>query len=151
MDPGLERYRSGQTGQTVNLLAIAFSGSNPLLSTISPARGHADLLHGVAAYGIRLDTTTVFVNGRARPEPSGFANQIAVLERLDAAMEFVNRNFLNLTDAFAGHLEFLPHFLQRPGFLPVEPEAQGHDFSLARRQVFEVLADFLPHRLYAKQ
>ena len=29
-----ERYRSGQTGQTVNLLAYAFSGSNPLLSTI---------------------------------------------------------------------------------------------------------------------
>ena len=25
------RYRSGQTGQTVNLLAHAFSGSNPLL------------------------------------------------------------------------------------------------------------------------
>jgi hypothetical protein len=25
------RYRSGQTGQTVNLLAYAFSGSNPLL------------------------------------------------------------------------------------------------------------------------
>jgi hypothetical protein len=27
----LGRYRSGQTGQTVNLLAYAFSGSNPLL------------------------------------------------------------------------------------------------------------------------
>ena len=25
------RYRSGQTGETVNLLAHAFSGSNPLL------------------------------------------------------------------------------------------------------------------------
>ena len=25
------RYRSGQTGETVNLLAYAFSGSNPLL------------------------------------------------------------------------------------------------------------------------
>jgi 4-amino-4-deoxy-L-arabinose transferase-like glycosyltransferase len=30
----LERYRSGQTGQTVNLLAYAFGGSNPPLSTI---------------------------------------------------------------------------------------------------------------------
>ena len=28
------RYRSGQTGETVNLLAYAFSGSNPLLPTI---------------------------------------------------------------------------------------------------------------------
>ncbi len=31
---GVERYRSGQTGQTVNLLAFAFGGSNPPLSTI---------------------------------------------------------------------------------------------------------------------
>ena len=30
----MERYRSGQTGQTVNLLAIAFVGSTPTLSTI---------------------------------------------------------------------------------------------------------------------
>jgi hypothetical protein len=29
-----ERYRSGQTGQTVNLLAHAFGGSNPPLSTM---------------------------------------------------------------------------------------------------------------------
>jgi hypothetical protein len=28
------RYRSGQTGQTVNLLAHAFAGSNPALPTI---------------------------------------------------------------------------------------------------------------------
>ena len=28
-----ERYRSGQTGQTVNLLSIDFGGSNPPLST----------------------------------------------------------------------------------------------------------------------
>ena len=28
------RYRSGQTGQTVNLLAYAFAGSNPALPTI---------------------------------------------------------------------------------------------------------------------
>ena len=30
----LERYRSGQPGQTVNLLAYAYGGSNPPLSTI---------------------------------------------------------------------------------------------------------------------
>ena len=28
------RYRSGQTGETVNLLAYAFSGSNPLLPNL---------------------------------------------------------------------------------------------------------------------
>lgn len=30
----MERYRSGQTGQTVNLLAFAFQGSNPCLPTM---------------------------------------------------------------------------------------------------------------------
>ena len=34
----LERYRSGQTGQTVNLLAHAFGGSNPPLSTTRTRR-----------------------------------------------------------------------------------------------------------------
>ena len=31
----MERYRSGQPGQTVNLLAFAYGGSNPPLSTNS--------------------------------------------------------------------------------------------------------------------
>lgn len=35
----VERYRSGQTGQTVNLLAYAFEGSNPSLSTIFARKG----------------------------------------------------------------------------------------------------------------
>ena len=34
------RYRSGQTGQTVNLLAYAFEGSNPSLPTISCVENH---------------------------------------------------------------------------------------------------------------
>jgi hypothetical protein len=34
-----ERYRSGQTGQTVNLLANAFGGSNPPLSTTRAGEG----------------------------------------------------------------------------------------------------------------
>lgn len=34
----MERYRSGQPGQTVNLLAFAYGGSNPPLSTIRHAR-----------------------------------------------------------------------------------------------------------------
>ena len=32
-------YPSGQRGQTVNLLAYAFTGSNPVPTTISPPRG----------------------------------------------------------------------------------------------------------------
>src|ERR1017187_7383267 len=35
----MERYRSGLTGQTVNLLAYAFGGSNPPLSTIFARKG----------------------------------------------------------------------------------------------------------------
>ena len=34
------RYRSGQTGQTVNLLAYAFEGSNPSLPTIFCVDSH---------------------------------------------------------------------------------------------------------------
>ena len=34
-----ERYRSGQTGQTVNLLDHSFGGSNPPLSTKAPSAG----------------------------------------------------------------------------------------------------------------
>jgi hypothetical protein len=41
----LGRYRSGQTGQTVNLLAYAFSGSNPLLPILRP------LASSAASYG----------------------------------------------------------------------------------------------------
>jgi hypothetical protein len=37
-----ERYRSGQTGQTVNLLAFAFGGSNPPLSTTGSTRVKTD-------------------------------------------------------------------------------------------------------------
>ena len=33
-------YRSGQTGQTVNLLAYAFEGSNPSLPTIFRVENH---------------------------------------------------------------------------------------------------------------
>jgi hypothetical protein len=39
----LERYPSGQREQTVNLLAVAFGGSNPPLSTIFLKAGVAQL------------------------------------------------------------------------------------------------------------
>ena len=37
----LERYRSGQTGQAVNLLAQAYGGSNPPLSTTAGLKSRA--------------------------------------------------------------------------------------------------------------
>ena len=40
MPAGSGRYPSGQRGQTVNLLAYAFGGSNPPLATIRP-RGNS--------------------------------------------------------------------------------------------------------------
>ena len=33
-------YQSGQMGQTVNLLAYAFGGSNPSLPTMKPSRNY---------------------------------------------------------------------------------------------------------------
>src|SRR5579862_1626308 len=86
-----------------------------------------------------------------RVRGSGFADATAVVERIDAAAEFAQRDFLDLADAFAGHFELLPYVVQRPRFLPVQAETHGHDFSLTRCQILEMLADFLPHRLYAKQ
>jgi hypothetical protein len=50
------RYRSGQTGQTVNLLAYAFNGSNPFLPTIFRARGCAHLVRNFRARAFPLDT-----------------------------------------------------------------------------------------------
>ena len=50
-----ERYRSGQTGQTVNLLAHAFGGSNPPLSTTetSLGRGPSRVEWSEAGLGMR--------------------------------------------------------------------------------------------------
>ena len=56
----VERYRSGQTGQTVNLLAYAFSGSNPLLSTRSPARSYAGFSLGGKSGPFRPDAGISF-------------------------------------------------------------------------------------------
>ena len=66
------RYRSGQTGQTVNLLAYAFSGSNPLLP-IAFTR---------AASAIRADRRAnrpSFLRCIFRPNPSQFSEHISGL------------------------------------------------------------------------
>src|SRR5690606_32487457 len=52
---GPERYRSGQTGQTVNLLAHAFGGSNPPLSTTKRKAGAEDATRTRPAIRINLD------------------------------------------------------------------------------------------------
>lgn len=51
---GPERYRSGQTGQTVNLLAHAFGGSNPPLSTRASG-GEAGARSEPQASGVHRD------------------------------------------------------------------------------------------------
>ena len=51
------RYQSGQMGQTVNLLAYAFGGSNPSLPTMMPvgvAKAHLTSLSEGAPSGIFL-------------------------------------------------------------------------------------------------
>ena len=52
----VERYRSGQPGQTVNLLAFAYGGSNPPLSTISHPRAQG-ATPSVGAIAIEESTT----------------------------------------------------------------------------------------------
>jgi hypothetical protein len=54
LQPGAERYRSGQTGQTVNLLSYDFGGSNPPLSTIGRSGWRSDAV-GVEDFGLISD------------------------------------------------------------------------------------------------
>jgi hypothetical protein len=69
-----ERYRSGQTGQTVNLLAYAFTGSNPVLSTIFGAATPGGLARfeavaeEVLAQGVEPDNAN---HHRQKDEQSG--------------------------------------------------------------------------------
>jgi hypothetical protein len=42
----MARYRSGQTGQTVNLLAYAFGGSTPSLATSALLAQLVERIHG---------------------------------------------------------------------------------------------------------
>src|SRR2546430_16204077 len=88
------------------------------------------------------EITTV---GRSR-----LAGDIAGLECVDAPAKFAERDFLNLANAFAGHFEFLAHDFQRARLAPVEAVTQSDDFRFARREVFDVLADFLSHHLGAE-
>ena len=59
-----ERYRSGQTGQTVNLLAYAFGGSNPSLATMLRRIWETPELGGAAAHGRPLALAEI---GRSMP------------------------------------------------------------------------------------
>jgi hypothetical protein len=51
------RYRSGQTGRTVNPLAYAFAGSNPALPTISKAFTRRGLLGAAGSVALGADAS----------------------------------------------------------------------------------------------
>ena len=63
------RYRSGQTGQTVNLLALAFGGSNPSLPTIikkeSNMADENEYLHEVAITAIVIKDSKYLITRRS--------------------------------------------------------------------------------------
>ena len=72
MPAGSGRYPSGQRGQTVNLLAYAFGGSNPPLPTIAAGAARPDSPVG----GLRQTRPGFVVAGAARPDsPVGGLSQ----------------------------------------------------------------------------
>jgi hypothetical protein len=63
---GAERYRSGQPGQTVNLLAFAYGGSNPPLSTIRSEDWKSSKNHGDTRIRVRSSWAGIAQMARAR-------------------------------------------------------------------------------------
>ena len=60
--PAMGSYQSGQMGQTVNLLALAFGGSNPSLPTFIYGKVHH---YPTFLYMERSITTHFFMYGKA--------------------------------------------------------------------------------------
>ena len=61
------RYRSGQTGQTVNLLAYAFEGSNPSLPTMKIRTARATLAQLVEQHFCKVKVPGSIPGGGSTP------------------------------------------------------------------------------------
>src|SRR5207244_13105309 len=67
------------------------------------------------------------------------------------ATQFRKRNVLQLSNAFAGHAEFLSDFLESLWLSAVETEALESDFLFAVDEDVEETADFVTHIFVAQQ
>ena len=89
MPAGSGRYPSGQRGQTVNLLAYAFGGSNPPLPTIVATAGRTDRVVGGLSE-MRVDPTRATAVRGARQR--GVCGNSSAVERQPSKLGVAGSN-----------------------------------------------------------
>src|SRR5688572_33490768 len=86
------RYPSGQRGQTVNLLAYAFGGSNPPLPTIVATAGRTDRVVGGLSE-MRVDPThATTVHAMVRTGREGTRGNSSAVERQPSKLGVAGSN-----------------------------------------------------------
>jgi hypothetical protein len=94
MPAGSGRYPSGQRGQTVNLLAYAFGGSNPPLPTIHPGGNSSAVERQPSKLGVAGSNpvSRSIVTGTAWPAwTEGGLSEMRVAAMANAARDIDNR------------------------------------------------------------
>ena len=92
MPAGSGRYPSGQRGQTVNLLAYAFGGSNPPLPTIVATAGRTDRVVGGLSE-MRVDPTrATTVHAMVRTGRQGTCGNSSAVERQPSKLGVAGSN-----------------------------------------------------------
>ncbi len=94
MPAGSGRYPSGQRGQTVNLLAYAFGGSNPPLPTTDPGGNSSAVERQPSKLGVAGSNpvSRSIVTGTAWPAwTEGGLSEMRVAAMADAARDIDNR------------------------------------------------------------
>ena len=92
MPAGSGRYPSGQRGQTVNLLAYAFGGSNPPLPTIVATAGRTDRVVGGLSE-MRVDPTrATTVHAMVRTGHQGTCGNSSAVERQPSKLGVAGSN-----------------------------------------------------------
>ena len=88
------KYQSGQMGQTVNLLAYAFGGSNPSLPTLS-YKAKLSLSESLAFSFIKLSFRTRKPYGFHHTNHMVYMTETATLEHLNCHFRLANLPLLN--------------------------------------------------------
>ena len=90
MPAGSGRYPSGQRGQTVNLLAYAFGGSNPPLPTIHPGGNSSAVERQPSKLGVAGSnpvSRSIVANGRGAARTEGGLSEAPVAPLADTPRE----------------------------------------------------------------
>src|SRR5262249_13515300 len=118
----MARYPSGQRGQTVNLLAHAFGGSNPPLATTEPARERPGDRAGTAPVRTARDDRAARQVKEPRPRGTMRGNS-SVVERQPSKLGVAGSNPVSRsTDASRAHVaQSVEHVLGKDGVTGSSP------------------------------